>query len=159
MLKAADMQREWTTLELQVLKQFRSMGTRSVAQLLERSQASVEKKAQEMRISLKRTDDDVDLNVLPERLLIWVKETPFLRVCPMCGRRLATMQQTGLCRPCHLDRLIDLRIEQLDVLARERRLTKLRQDKKRMRICAHCGRAFFPRPSSTDETCGGCDHV
>lgn len=151
------MARDWTTLELQVLRLFSSMGTASVALLLERSQASVEKKAQEMSLSLKRTGEDIDLNIAPDRILSWVRETPMLRLCPMCGHRLAIMQRTGLCRPCHLDRLIDLRREQLDVIAREKRLAKLRQDKKRMRICDDCGRAFFPRPSSSDTNCG-CSH-
>lgn len=149
-------QRSWTSTELQVLQLFAPLGADGVAKLLERSRASVSAKALELRVSLSGSEDDVDLGVLPARLLLWVKESPYLEICPMCGRRLAMMKSTGLCRPCHLDRLIDLRREQLDVLARERRLTKLRQDKKRLRVCDECGDAFFPRSSSTETRCSDC---
>lgn len=149
-------QRSWTTLELQVLHLFGSIGADGIAQLLERSRGSVSSKALELGVSLQAGEDEVDLGVVPARLLLWVKESPHLEICPMCGRRLAMMKSTGLCRPCHLDRLIDLRREQIDVLARERRLTKLRQDKKRLRVCEECGDAFFPRSSSTDTRCQDC---
>lgn len=148
--------REWTTTEVQVLRLFASMGVDAVAELLERSPSSVAHKAQQLGISTKVTGDDVDVAMVPAKVLLWVRQSASLNVCPSCGMRLAMMRATGLCRPCHLDRLIDLRREQLDVLARERKLTKLRQDKKRMRSCARCGSAFFPRPSSSEQLCPSC---
>lgn len=148
--------REWTTTEVAVLRAFATLGVEAIGTILERSPASVARKAQQLRISTKVTGGDIDLQLTPARLIAWIKQTPGFHVCPMCGKRLAMMKTTGMCRPCHLDRLIELRIEQLDVQAREKRLTKLRQDKKRQRICGNCGRAFYPRLSSEDQRCGSC---
>lgn len=146
--------RPWTTKELDVLRAFAPLGVDAVASLLERSQASVSTKARELHVSLKATEGDVDLGVLPARLLTWVRATPSLRICPMCARRLALMQSTGLCRVCHLDRLIELRREELDVVIRQKRLDKIRQDKRRVRICDKCGREFYP--SSKSLLCSDC---
>lgn len=139
-----------------MLKLLAPLGSEAVAQILERDTKSVDSKAGELKIAMKGSDQDVDLQLVPARLLQWVKESPELQICPMCGRRLAMMKSTGLCRPCHLDRLIDLRQEQLEVIARGKRLTKLRQAKKRMRICESCGDAFYPRTSTPDKNCSKC---
>lgn len=148
--------RPWTTSEIRALRAFATLGATGVADLLERSPASVKLKAAEIRVSLVRTGEDVDLRVLPSRLLEMVRRSPHLPVCPSCGRRLAMVQSTGLCRVCHLDRLIELRQEQLEVIARGQKLAKLRQDKARLRTCEGCGSAFFPRASSTKTLCGKC---
>lgn len=150
------MAREWTTTEIQVLRYFAALGAEGVAQLLERSKASVEARAKASGISLRATGDDVDLDATPARLLRYVRKSPSFTVCPMCGKRLAMMVSTGMCRVCHLDRLIELRSEQLDIVVREKRLAKLRQDKKRMRVCVRCSAVFYPRADSTTEVCGGC---
>ena len=148
--------RPWTTTEEQVLRHFATLGVDGVSQLLERSHSSVKDRARAINVSLVKTDNDIDLQLTPARILRYVRQSPTFQLCPMCGQRLAMMVTTGMCRVCHLDRLIDIRNEQLDVIARERRLTKLRQDKKRMRSCDRCGRAFYPRPSSTDLYCASC---
>lgn len=139
-----------------MLRHFATLGVHAVAELLERSPASVAARAKALRVSLVRTGDDVDLQTTPARLLRFVRQSANLHLCPMCGQRLAIMVSTGVCRVCHLDRLIELRTEQLEVIARERRLTKLRQDKKRQRSCDRCGRAFYPRPSSPETLCPAC---
>jgi hypothetical protein len=148
--------REWTTTEVAVLRAFATLGVDAIGTILERSAGSVARKAQELRISTRVTGEDLDLTLTPARLIAWIKQTPGFQICPTCSKRLAMMKTTGMCRPCHLDRLIDLRLEQLDVQAREKRLTKLRQDKKRQRICTQCARPFYPRLSSPDTRCGSC---
>lgn len=148
--------KEWTTTEIQVLKHFASLGAEGVAELLERSKSSVESKARDIGVSLKASKEDIDLRTTPARLLRYVRRSPQLQLCPMCGVRLAMMTSTGICRVCHLDRLIELRAEQLEIVAREKRLAALRQDKKRLRICESCGASFFPRAESTDTTCAKC---
>jgi hypothetical protein len=70
------------------------------------------------------------------------------------------MKATGMCRTCHLDQLIVLRETQLTEAIRERKLTSLRQNKHRLRICVICDRPFFPRPTSKAikcEMCGGTE--
>lgn len=148
--------RPWHTGELQVLRIWAPLGAATIAILLDRSVSSVEHKARELRISLEQTGEDIDVTQTPAKIISRLRETPDLQICPMCGRRLATMRQTGMCRPCHLDQLIQLRETQLAELTRERKLTKLRQDKKRLRVCDHCGRSFFPRESSGSKRCGEC---
>lgn len=149
--------RPWTMTEIRALRAYATLGAGGVADLLERTPASVKSKATELRVSLVRTREDIDLRVLPGRLLEMVRRSPHLPVCPGCGRRLVMIQSTGLCRVCHLDRLIELRQEQLEVIARGQKLAKLRQDKKRLRVCDECGAAFFPRVTSAKTLCSRCD--
>lgn len=150
------MSKEWTTTEVEVLKHFASLGAEGVAQLLERSKSSVESRARDLGVSLKASKEDIDLRTTPARLLRYVHLSPDLQLCPVCGVRLAMMTSTGICRVCHLDRLIELRAEQLEIRAREKRLASLRQDKKRLRICESCGSSFFPRVESADTRCSKC---
>lgn len=148
--------RPWHTGELQVLKIWAPLGAVTIAAILDRSVASVEHKARELRISLTQTGEDIDVTQTPTKILDRLAQAPDLQVCPLCGKRLATMKATGMCRVCHLDQLILLRETQLAELVRERKLTKLRQDKKRMRVCSSCGRPYFPRESSGTKTCSDC---
>ncbi len=149
--------RPWTTGELKVLRLFGTLGASNVAKLLERSTSSVEKKARELRIPLVSNGEDFVLTKETSRILAHLKEVPNLNVCPVCGLRLAIMKSSGICRVCHLDALISLREVQLTEQAREKKLTKLRQDKRRLRVCAYCGDAFFPRASATIEFCPKCE--
>ena len=150
------MSRAWNTGELKVLRLFGELGADSVALLLERSVGSVQAKARELKVSLVATGNDVSIEGAGMKLLQRIRETPGLTICPLCGQRLATMKSTGICRVCHLDQLITLREVQLLETARERRLTQLRQEKRRLRVCAKCGRPFFPRVGSEASACGDC---
>lgn len=123
--------RPWTTAELKVLRLFATLGRDGVAALLDRSPTSVAAIAREHGISLKATGEDIAVNAEIIGLLERVRETPYLAVCPMCGKRWATMRDTGVCRPCHLDRLISLAQERLEVETRQRALTSLRKEKQR----------------------------
>ena len=148
--------RPWTTGELQVLRRFAGLGAASIASLLERSVSSIEGKARDLHVSLVITNEDIDVSAATARLLQRIRETPGLQICPMCGKRLATMRHTGMCRCCHLEQLIALRETQLAEEIRLRKLTKLRQDKRRLRICEGCGDAFYPRPTSAATRCIDC---
>lgn len=152
--------RDWNTGEIQVLKLWAPLGATTIAALLNRSVSSVEHKARELRVSLKATRDDIDIQQTPIKILAKIREVPELQICPLCGKRLATMKATGMCRTCHLDQLIVLRETQLTEAIRERKLTSLRQNKHRLRICVICERPFFPRPTSKAikcEMCGGTE--
>lgn len=149
--------RPWNTGEIKVLKLYSGLGSRVLAQLLERSVGSVESKAKELHVSLVATGEDVDVSNVGSKLLMRIQQAPDLHLCPLCGLRLAIMKSTGVCRVCHLDQLIALREVQLLEVARERKLTKLRQEKRRLRVCDRCGRPFFPRVGSTASTCNDCE--
>lgn len=148
--------REWMPAELKVLRLFATLGPEQVAELLDRDQADVEAKAAAEQIALERTGGDIDLGVDSTKLLQWVRQSTSLALCPSCTRRLAMVKTTGLCRVCHLDQLIALRDEQLEVIAREKKLAAKRKQKQRLRVCYGCGDAFFPRESSPATLCPRC---
>lgn len=150
--------KEWTTGEIQVLRTFNGIGAKALAQLLERSVNSIEHKARELRVSLEITPSDINVEQVTDKILIRLHEVTQLQVCPMCGKRMAVMR-TGMCRCCHLDQLIALREEQLAEEIRLRKLTKIRQDKRRLRICETCGDAFYPRMTSKAKQCADCGGV
>lgn len=148
--------RPWHTGEIKVLRIYAGLGAEVVAQLLDRSKSSIEGKAKELKISLQVTGKDINVLTAGSKILARVRQTPGLEICPLCGMRLATIKSTGICRVCHLDQLITLREVQMLEVARERKLTKLRQEKRRLRICDSCGRPFFPRVGSRSSTCNDC---
>ena len=148
--------RPWTVQELKILKAYAPLGRDAVAELLKRSVKAVEWAAVMNGISLKRSDDDVEVGTPAVEVLQRIRDTPGLPVCPMCGKRFARMKATGMCRTCHLDLLLEVHQEQLDEQVRLRRLDKARQDKRRLRVCDVCGQPFFPRTTSTDTTCSDC---
>lgn len=150
-------QRAWNTGEIKVLRLYAGLGSAVLAELLERSRGSIESKAKELRVSLVVTGEDFDIRQASSKLLDRIRQAPDLHVCPLCGLRLANIKATGICRVCHLDQLISLREVQLLETARERKLTKLRQEKRRLRVCDTCGRPFFPRVGSTAATCNDCE--
>ena len=151
--------RPWNTGELKVLRLYAALGAADVAKLLERSLGSVEAKARELQVSLAATGEDIELAWTTDFLLERLRRSVGLEVCPICGQRLAIMRNTGVCRVCHLDQLIHLREVQLQELARERKLTKLRQDKRRLRICDGCGDAYFPRVAAKAGLCQKCEEL
>ena len=150
-------QRSWTTNEVKILRDFASLGSLGVAHLLDRSRSSVEAKAKAYGISLVVSGDDVaitkEAEAIVKRLNLYLR----LPVCPACGVRVAIVKKSGTCRVCYLDALITIREEQILELARERKLTKLRQDKRRLRICYRCNDHFFPRAEASKDLCSKCE--
>lgn len=131
--------RPWTTAEVKALRLVARLGKHGAATLLARSPGSVAAKAREIGVVLVETNDALAVDGEVVALLTRIRETPGLVVCPMCARRYATVKQTGLCRVCHLDRLIGLHREQSDIDDRQRTLAAFRQEKRRRRLCDDCG--------------------
>lgn len=123
--------KEWTTGELRVLRLFASLGAKGVGTLLGRSAESVSVKARRLGVSLAPTGEDINVDQEVLTLLARVSETSQLQICPMCGKRWATMRDTGICKLCHLDRLISIHQEQLEIEVRQRALTAARKEKQR----------------------------
>lgn len=149
--------RPWHTGEIKVIRIYAGLGADVLAQLLDRSKGSIEAKAKELKVSLAVTADEMVITDAGVKILARIRQSADLNICPLCGVRLATVKSTGICRVCHLDQLISLREVQMLEVARERKLTKLRQEKRRLRVCDSCGRPFFPRVGSEAATCADCD--
>lgn len=115
--------------------------------MLGRTEEAVKRKARLERVSLRR---NAETNV-SESLLVDLH----LPLCPMCARRYADLD-SGICTPCHLDRIVAAHEHDKDVKARQQRLDVVRQQKSRQRICEACGQPFYPRKSSTDTVCRDC---
>lgn len=129
-----------------MLRTFAAYGVQGLARLLERTPAAVRSKARELDIDLTEDPDSIDLRRAPERAISWVRKSTQLRICPSCSVRLATMH-TGVCRPCHLDRLIEMKQEEIAAKAKEKKLLAMRKRKQRVTACVVCGITFFPRNS------------
>jgi hypothetical protein len=148
------MSRPWTTTEVKFLRAHAGDGARAIACALERSVVSVKKAAQRHRVSLRpsgcrtgtvlgqprgvslrpevRATLAVDGTLINERLRIDAQA----ELCPSCGRRPQRVRATGLCRPCHLDRLAEAHRERQAELAAQRDLWRERQALKRQRDAA-----------------------
>ena len=129
------------------------LGAAAVADLLGRSAASVRSAAQRQRISLRRRGyrgglilgqpagcslrgalrEDVyggrvDVDLLNERLRIDAEAD----LCPACGRRPQRVRSTGLCVPCHKERLAEAHREAIAEHEAQKRLWMERQRRHRL---------------------------
>lgn len=133
--------RPWTTREIQDLRRVASLGAAAAAEILGRSEWSVRKQAQRMRISLRRQGSraglvlgqprgvqlppDVRSGLLegeadPERVAQRLQRLhrEGAELCPRCAVRPQEVESTGLCKRCHLEELTQLyRIETDDLEA------------------------------------------
>jgi hypothetical protein len=148
--------REWTTGEIKVLRLYQSAGILVLSLILDRSVSSIKNKAQQLNLSLEPSGEDFDIRKGGDYILNRIQEAPNLDVCSLCGIRLASMKKTNLCRTCHLDQLIQIREEELLELERKKRLTAIRQQKARLRICSICGSAHYPKTNSKTDRCRTC---
>jgi NADH pyrophosphatase NudC (nudix superfamily) len=148
--------RSWRLNEIKVLKIYSGSGPSVLASLLDRTPGSIKSKAHQLNITLTDDGDDIEIAKAENLILDRIRKSPTLMICPMCGLRLAIIQKTGMCRVCHLDQLIQLRETQLSELEREKRLTMLRQEKARLRICSNCLAAHYPKTSSKANLCRSC---
>lgn len=147
--------RAWTVKELRAVKAWSHLGAHNLALILERTPQQVRSAAALNGISVRNTGEDVEVHAEALGLADLVADCT-VPVCPACGKRWARMKGTGLCRSCHLDRLLEIHQERQDEAVRLKRLDKARQDKRRMRVCERCGQPFYPRPSSPATVCQDC---
>lgn len=137
--------RPWTTAEIRLMREHAHLGAEAVARLLGRSVRSVQGAAARQRISLRRRGvrrgsvlgQPRGVSLRPE-----VRETLFHRgelvarrlrvereaeLCPCCAQRPQRVRVTGLCLPCHLERLAEAHREAQAEIEAQRRLWAERQ--------------------------------
>lgn len=147
--------RPWTVAEVDRLREHADCGVKGVAQLLNRTPASVQAKARQEGISLRRPGErrgkvrgESSRGSLPPELRnelledprVWgyVEASRDLRIgrrsiCPSCVARPAIVQSTGLCRPCHDMVLVEGHQHHKAARESNRQLQKHKQRAKRAR--------------------------
>lgn len=149
----------WTTCELAVLREHAREGAATVAEMLGRSVAAVQRMAYRQRISLRtpgtlrgrvlgqpagvslrpdmRSDmasGEVDAEAVVRRMEI----ARDAELCPCCGKRPATVRSTGWCTVCHKRNLTEAHLEEIDEIEAQRALWAARQKVKRARDREAC---------------------
>jgi len=144
----------WTTTELRQLRASRDLGAREVAKLLGRSVSSVKAQASRQGISLRRPGvrrglvigqprsvslradircDLVSGAKLAEAVAARLRIDHDAALCPECAYRLVEVSSTGLCRRCHVTRLIAAHLAEMEKLDLQRALWTSRSALKRAR--------------------------
>lgn len=154
----------WTTREIAELRKVADMGAEAAAEILGRTPASVRRRAQKSRISLRRHDSKAgrilgipngvrlaelrlrhqSLATIRDDALAGVVDlermaerlTPAARRRPLCPSCGRRPQDTGsgLCLVCHLSALADAHADELAISDARRRLDRERQRKHRLRV-------------------------
>ena len=147
----------WTTAEIRILRDNADEGAVGVARLLGRSTSSVEHAAYRHRVSLRRPGhrcgsvlgqprgvrlraamraDIVDGRVSATLIAARMKIDHDAALCPCCGYREIEVKNSGLCRPCHVSRLIQGHKDALAAIEAQRRLWSVRQELHRARVAS-----------------------
>lgn len=143
--------RSWTTGELKIMRANAHLGAAALAELLERSQRSVEAAASRHRISIRRRgesrgtvlgqprgeslDPAVRATLVDGGALVAerMRVNHEAALCPSCAKREIAVRVSGLCKPCHLRRLRDIHLDRLAERTAQRELWTARQQLKRSR--------------------------
>lgn len=126
------------------------LGAAALAELLERSQRSVEAAASRHRISIRRRGErrgtvlcqPRGVSLAPEMRETLVDAGALIAerlridhegdLCPACGRRPQRVRSTGLCVPCHKERLAEAHREVIAEHEAQKRLWMERQRRHRL---------------------------
>ena len=95
----------WTTAEEAAIRDLAHLGSRAVAQVLDRDIETVQRKASRLGISLKRRSQ-ISVRFLSGRELEAIRRHGDALLCPACGKAFS-VASTGLCGLCHLEYLTD----------------------------------------------------
>ena len=140
--------RLWTTGELRTLRENAQLGAVAVGQLLGRSVNCVRLMAWRQRISLRSTgerrglvlgqprgvslsreirEDLVSGRVDPLLVAERMRVSSEAEICPACGVRPIEVRSTGWCTPCHMGRLTEAHLQELESIDAQRALWASRQ--------------------------------
>jgi hypothetical protein len=109
--------RPWTSTEEDALRILAPrLGGKACAAAFERSLKSVERKAAQLGVSLRRISCGGNPGEACSPVVLRrVRELTLAELCPACGKRPISVKATGLCGRCHFD---GLRIVHEDAIAK-----------------------------------------
>ena len=99
--------KRWTTHEIEALRYLAPrLGGKACASAFERSLKSVERKAAQLGVSLRRRScGGTTGEACSPAVLKRVRELSLAELCPACGTRPISVRRTGLCARCHFEGL------------------------------------------------------
>lgn len=98
-----------------------------------RSYPAIRTKACRLRIELGRKSCATDSQQQTPAVLRRVVEITGAELCPSCGKRAIGVKSTGLCGPCHYDRLREVHEEEIAKIEGQRALWASRSKLRRRR--------------------------
>ena len=145
--------RPWTSAELEALRILGPLlGSRGCAESFCRSRSAIKQKARELGVSLRRPKSlQTDFRPLcGAAVQKRIRQLTAAELCPACGKRFVGVRATGLCGPCHLDRLREVHEEEIAKADAELELWSARSKLyRRRRMLAEAQAA--PRDQERDE--------
>lgn len=135
--------RSWTHAEEEALLYLASrLSGPELAVAFGRSHQAIKHKAMRLGVELGRRSCGTKVEPTCQATLRRIVELINAELCPCCGKRAIGVKSTGLCGPCHFDRLREVHEEEIAKADAQRELMAARSKLYRRRVAA-------------DATCGG----
>jgi ribosomal protein L34E len=135
--------RSWTHAEEEALRYLAPrLSGPELAHAFGRSHPSIRCKACRLHVELGRKSRATNLQQQTPAVLRRVSEIMGAELCPSCGRRAIGVKSTGLCGPCHYDRLREVHEEEIARIEGQRALWAARSKLRRRRAAV----ASTPEP-------------
>jgi len=134
--------RYWTHAEEEALRYLASrLSGPELAVAFGRSHQAIRNKAWRLGVELTGQSNGTDLGQQTPAVLRRVVEIINAELCPCCGKRSIGVRSTGLCGPCHYERLRDVHEEKVAKADAQRDLWAARSKLYRRRVAAgaNCG--------------------
>lgn len=124
----------YTTAEEAAIRDLAELGSKAVAQILDRDVESVQRKASRLGISLKKKSQ-ISVRFLSGREIDAISRHSEALLCPACGKAFS-VASSGLCGLCHLEYLTDEHRQAYRrlVLEREYNVAKKQLSRKRKEL-------------------------
>jgi hypothetical protein len=126
--------RSWTHAEEEALRYLASRLTGpELAVAFGRTHQAIRHKAWRLGIELTGGGRGTDLEQQTPAVLRRVVEIINAELCPCCGKRAIGVRRTGLCGPCHYERLREVHEEEIALIEAQRELWASRSKLRRRR--------------------------
>lgn len=129
--------RSWTHAEEEALRYLAArLSGPELAAAFCRTHQAIRHKAAQLGVSLGRKTSGTDLAQHSEATLRRVLEIIAADLCPCCGKRAIGVKRTGLCGPCHYEKLREVHEEEVAMMDAQRGLWAARSRLYRRRSTA-----------------------
>mgnify|MGYP001024828896 FL=1 len=123
----------WTHAEEEALRHLAHLGARHLSVAFDRSIDSIKWKAGTLGLSLRRRESHTDSTPCGEATIRRIRALLRADLCPACGKRAIGVRSTGLCGPCHYEKLREVHEEAIAEREAQRRLWAARSKLHRLR--------------------------